>query len=248
MSAPRILVAEDEAPQRDALVRALKTAWPRAEVVATCEDGFDALEAFEREAPDVAFLDIRMPACSGIEVARAIAGRAHVVFVTAFDDHAVQAFEQGAIDYLLKPVQIGRLAETVRRLEARLAQPPRDLEGALGTLPRESASAPLKWITASVGATVALYPIEEVLGFHAREKYTTVLSARGDAEIRMSLKELVQKLDADEFWQVHRSVVVRVAAIDRVRRDEAGKLQLTLRGRDEMLPVSDAFRGRFRGM
>ncbi|MET0284892.1 MAG: LytTR family DNA-binding domain-containing protein [Polyangiales bacterium] len=244
-----ILIAEDEAPQRGALLALLAELWPSARVVAACEDGPSALQAFERERPEVAFLDVQLPGQSGIELARAFGAKAHVVFVTAHDDYAVRAFEHGAVDYVLKPVQRARLADTIVRLKSRLesAVVP-DLEQLLSRLAREPARTLLKWITASIGDTIKLYGIDEVLAFHAQDKYTRVITASDDAIIRKSLKELLTGLDEDVFWQVHRSVVVRASAIDCVKRGELGHHQLTLKGRAEVFPVSSAFHTRFRGM
>jgi DNA-binding LytR/AlgR family response regulator len=248
----RVLVAEDEAPQRQSMIALLGQLWPEARVVAACADGLEALEAFARESPEVAFLDIRMPGLDGLAVARSMSGQAHLVFVTAYDDHAVKAFEAGAIDYLLKPVRADRLAETVARLRQRVQAVPPDVADMLARLRDELARGPrvqsLKWITASVGETVKLYPIEEILAFQAQDKYTRVLTAGDDAIIRKSLRELMVALDPEEFWQVHRSVIVRAGAIDQVRKDELGKHWLTLKGRAEALPVSSGFQSRFRGM
>ena len=252
MKPVRLLLAEDEAPQREALAELLAELWPEATLVAACADGLEALEAFERERPEVAFLDIRMPGLSGLEVASAIRGRAHLVFVTAYDDHAVRAFDEGAVDYVLKPVRRERLADTVLRLRQRLGGPPDDAGVLLARLRDELARAPkrdgLKWITASVGDTVKLYPLDEVLAFQAQDKYTRVITAKDEAIIRKSLRELLSLLDPEVFWQVHRSVIVRAAAIDRVRRDDLGKHWLTLKDHAEPLPVSSAFQSRFRGM
>jgi DNA-binding LytR/AlgR family response regulator len=252
MSSVRILVAEDEAPQRDALLASLKSAWPEAEEVTVCGDGLEAIEAIELFAPEVAFLDIHMPGLSGLEVARACSQRTHVVFVTAHDDYAVRAFEQGAVDYLLKPVRHERLVETVLRLKARLEQEPPNLSELLAKLRRELSSAPsrssLQWITASIGDTIKLYAIDDVLAFHAQDKYTRVLTTTDEAIIRKSLRELLSSLDESVFWQVHRSVIVRASAIDCVKRDELGKWWLSLKGHAERLPVSSAFQGRLRGM
>jgi DNA-binding LytR/AlgR family response regulator len=252
VSAISVLVAEDEKPQRETLVQLLAELWPAARVVASCADGLEALEAAKLLEPEVAFLDIRMPGLSGIEVAKQLAPRAHIAFVTAYDHYAVTAFEQGAVDYLLKPVRRERLVETVQRLERRVRERPPVLEHVLAQLQRSFESTAkrdsLKWITASVGDTVRLYPIEEVVAFQAQDKYTRVLTTRDEAIIRTSLRELTQALDAEAFWQVHRSVIVRALAIDSVRRDELGKHWLALKGRSEILPVSTGFYARFRAM
>lgn len=243
------LIAEDEAPQRRALHEQLRQAWPELELVGVCEDGEAALEAVARHRPDVAFLDIRMPGVSGLEVARAVAAQGGlVVFTTAYDDYAVRAFETGAIDYLLKPVPAARLEQAVARARARLAQACRpdvrtlidDLESRL----RPRGERLIRWISASVSMT----GIDEVLYFQAQDKYLKVVTADGEVLIRTPLKELLTGLDPDEFWQVHRGVVVRVAAIERLRRDELGRTTIRLKQRSEALPVSAAFLHRFRGM
>lgn len=253
VDAPRILVAEDEAPQRRALVAMLAEAWPGLPAPVVCEDGIAALQAVAGQPPDVAFLDIRMPGVSGLDVARAVvAAGGQVVFTTAYDEYAVNAFEAGAIDYLLKPVQPARLAQAVERLRERLAQAP-DGDGvsaveALEARMRPSADRLVRWITASVGDSIRMIGIDEVLYFQAQDKYVCVATSEGEAMIRTPLKDLLAGLDPDVFWQVHRGVVVRVAAIDRVRKDELGKWRLSLRGQETSLPVSAAFVHRFRGM
>lgn len=247
------LIAEDEAPQRRALREALVAEWPQLRIVAECEDGIAALEALAVHRPQVAFLDIRMPGVSGLDVARAaVAAGARVVFTTAYDDYAVRAFEAGAVDYLLKPLQPSRLREAVTRLQTRLreaeagAQVARidALDGAL----RPQGTQAIRWIAASAGDTVRMLGIEEVLFFQAQDKYVRVVCADGEAVIRTPLKELLAGLDPDAFWQVHRGTIVRVAAIDCVRRDELGRHRLHLRDHEESLPVSAAFLHRFRGM
>lgn len=251
-ASPRLLVVEDEAPQREALVAMLRELWPEASDIDVCEDGLSALESIDARMPQVAFLDIRLPGMSGLEVARTLQDSAHVVFTTAYDEYAVRAFETGAVDYLLKPVSEQRLSLAIERLKSRLAGPPTDIASVLAGLHQHlqarHGSEALRWITASVGDTVKMFPVEEVLFFQAQEKYTRVVTAADEAIIRMTLKELLAGLDRDEFWQVHRSVIVRASAVDRVRRDELGKLGLRLRGNDEVLPVSQAFQHRFRGM
>lgn len=247
------LIAEDEAPQRAALLAMLVNAWPGLDVVATCEDGVTALQAVAEQRPHVAFLDIRMPGVSGLDVARAvIAAGGLVVFTTAYDEYAIRAFDTGAVDYLLKPVQAERLTQAVERLRLRLQEPPsEDLQAIVDDLEarlRPRGERAIRWISATVGESVRMIGIDEVLFFQAQDKYVRVVTGDGEAIIRTPLKDLVTGLDPDTFWQVHRGVVVRVAAIDRVRKDELGKWQLELRSRDEALPVSAAFMHRFRSM
>ncbi len=248
MRRPSVLIAEDEAPQRAALLALLGEVWPAAVVTSVCEDGPAALRAHAAQPHDVALLDIRLPGIDGLELARLIGRTSHVVFVTAYDQHALEAFERGAVDYLLKPVRRERLAETVARLSARLTAPPADLGALLAALARQQSAPPLRWITASVGDTVRMYPIDDVLAFHAQDKYTRVLCAADEALIRTPLKELAASLDPELFWHVYRSLLVRATAIEHVRRDQLGKLMLKLRGRDDMFPVAANFQQRFRSM
>ncbi|HET6783984.1 MAG TPA: LytTR family DNA-binding domain-containing protein, partial [Pseudoxanthomonas sp.] len=226
---------------------------PELEIVAICEDGLSALDAVAMHKPSVAFLDIRMPGVSGLDVAKAVVGNGGlVVFTTAYDDYAVRAFEAGAADYLLKPVQPARLAQAVERLRERLQQAPAtDLQAVMERLEarlRPTGDKLIRWIIASIGDSVRMIGIDEVLCFQAQDKYVRVVTAQDESIIRTSLKELLAGLDPEEFWQVHRGVVVRVKAIDRVRKDEFGRHVLTLKGRGEALPVSAAFQQRFRGM
>jgi DNA-binding LytR/AlgR family response regulator len=243
----RLLIAEDEPPQRAALEALVRELWPAARLCASCGDGVEALAAFARERPAVAFLDLRMPGLGGLEVARAIAGAAHVVFITAHEDAAISAFEHGAVDYVLKPVGRDRLARTIARLQARLREPP---AAGLAGLRDELAPRPgaLKWVTATVRDAVKLYAIDDILAFQAQDKYTRALTRSDEAILRTSLRELVAQLDPDVFWQVHRSVLVRATAIDVVRRDALGRHCLTLKGRADVLPLSSAFYSRLRGM
>lgn len=253
MNVVTALIAEDEAPQRRALQQQLRTAWPELEVVAVCEDGLSALDAVTQHRPRVAFLDIRMPGVSGLDVARQVVAQGGlVVFTTAYEDYAIRAFEAGAADYLLKPVQDARLAQAVERMQARLAEARapdmRSLIDDLEARLRPQGDRLIRWITASVGDSVRMIAIDEVLFFQAQDKYVRVVTADDEAIIRMSLKELLGGLDPDVFWQVHRGVLVRVQAIDRVRKDELGRHQLSVKGRNDVLPVSGAFQQRFRGM
>ena len=253
MSRITALIAEDEAPQRAALLDMLSEAWPELDMVAVCEDGVSALEAAKEHEPDVAFLDIRMPGVSGLDVARTVVAQGGlVVFTTAYDDYAIRAFEAGAADYLLKPVQPARLSQAVARLKSRLAEPrPPDLQALVEDLEarlRPQGERLIRWISASIGDCVRMIGIDEVLFFQAQDKYVRVVTATDEAIIRTPVKDLLAGLDPEAFWQVHRGVVVRVAAIDRLRKDDLGKASLSLKGHEEALPVSAAFLHRFRGM
>lgn len=255
---PTALIADDEDLPRAELRRMLQAAWPELRVVAEAEDGHAALAALDAHAPDVAFLDIRMPGASGLDVARAASGRCHVVFTTAYDSHAIEAFEAGAVDYLLKPVQADRLARTVQRVQALLTQRSAaptgaPLDATLAQLrallaPAAAAAEPLRVIQASVGQQIRVVPVDEVIVFEAADKYVRVLTADSELLIRTPLKDLLPQLDASVFWQVHRGTVVRASAIHSVHRDEAGKLHLQLRQRPERWPVSRLYAPRFRAM
>jgi DNA-binding LytR/AlgR family response regulator len=254
MSHPRAILADDEDLPRAELRRMLQTAWPELEIVAECEHGPAAVEAIDELAPDVAFLDIRMPGRSGLDVARAASGRCHLVFTTAYDSHAVEAFDAGALDYLLKPINGARLAQTVERLRERLAAraaaPALDalVEKLHARLPGADPAARLRWISASVGDTIKMFSVDEVLFFQSDEKYTRVVTANDEAHIRKPLKEIAEGLDGDVFWQVHRGVIVRAAAIARAQRDEFGRITLHLRDHAEKLAVSQAYGWRFKPM
>lgn len=249
----RAIIAEDETPLRDALRAMLGIVWPELEVVAECEDGIAAMEAIAGHRPDVCFLDIRMPGVTGLDVARAaIAAKSQVVFTTAYDEYAVRAFEAGAADYLLKPIQPERLGRAIARLRERLATRGGDDAAAeldaLEARLKPTGSRLIRWISAAVGDSVRMLGIDEVLYFQAQDKYVRVVATDGEAIIRTPIKDILAGLDPETFWQVHRGTVVRVSAIDRVRKDELGKSVLTLRGRPDALPVSAAFLHRFKGM
>ena len=250
---PTAIIADDEDLPRAELARMLAAAWPALQVLAECEHGPAAVQAIETLRPDVAFLDIRMPGASGLEVARAASGRCHIVFTTAYDGHAVEAFETGAADYLLKPVNGQRLAQTVARLQDRLAArgAAPDLEALLAQLRQRlpaAEGARLRWISASVGDTIKMFGIDEVLFFQSDEKYTRVVTATGEAHVRKPLKEIAAGLDPEAFWQVHRGVIVRAAAVARAQRDDAGRVTLHLKQHPETLAVSQAYAWRFRPM
>jgi DNA-binding LytR/AlgR family response regulator len=245
------LIAEDEGLQRRALSRQLNACWPELEIVAECADGPSAIAALLAHRPTIAFLDIRMAGASGLEVAQRACGMAHVVFTTAYEQHAIAAFEVGALDYLLKPVTEERLQATVQRLRARLDEAPQDTSAVLEAIRRgfrETRVADVPWITASVGNTIKLIATQDVLFFQADAGATRVVTRGEEAVIRTSLKELLPGLNSDVFWQIHRSAIVRMSAIRAVRWNELGRLEIALHGSDEILPVSQAFQWRFRGM
>jgi len=238
------LIADDEAPMRDQLRARLLAVWPALTIVAEAANGNDAVALAQQHKPDIVFLDIRMPGMSGIEAARQLYSRCHIVFVTAYDQYALDAFEQGAMDYLLKPVSAERLERTCERLRARLARPPQDIGAQLAQLAQAlQQAAPakpayLRWIQAQVGGNLRMVSTREVLFFQSDEKYTRVQTATAELLIRKTLKELSDELDPDEFWRIHRSTLVRVDAIEEVTRDMRGRHMLRLRGHKEELEIS----------
>jgi DNA-binding LytR/AlgR family response regulator len=246
------VIADDEPLLRAMLRTRLMRLWPELEVRHEMADGRDVERVIEEHAPDLFFLDIHMPGVNGLEAARAIGNRAHVVFVTAYDEHAVEAFERGAIDYVLKPFNDERLAVTVERLKERLEQPPaasldalvEQIAGRLGAKPAER----LRWVKASVGSSVRLIPVEEILFFQSDEKYTRVVTCDSEVLIRKPIKELLDELDPDKFWQVHRATIVNVDHIASVRRGLKDQAEIALKGHRETLVVSRAFTHLFKQM
>lgn len=268
MTPPTALIAEDEPLLAAGLEADLRRLWPELQIVGRAGDGHAAVEQALAARPRLCFLDIRMPGLSGLEAARTLAeewpeGDAGapfplLVFVTAYDRYAVEAFEAQAVDYLLKPVDPERLAACVRRLQARLAAREdgaaqldtalRQLRGLLGAPAAAAAPARLEVIQAQVGSTVHLVPIDEVIYFEAADKYVRVVTAEREHLIRMPLRELLPRLDPAKFWQVHRGTVVQARCIASARRDESGKAVLTLRGRPETIVASRLYAPLFKGM
>ena len=251
----RALIADDEPLMREQLRGRLAELWPELEVVAEAKNGAEAVELVSAERPEVVFLDIRMPAKSGIEAAREIAalpGRApEIVFVTAYDQYAIDAFEAGVLDYVLKPAERERLARTVERIRSRLAAPPdiANVQQALALLAEKlQPAARLQWIQASIGAEIRMIPVDEVLYFVADEKYTRVQTAQQEALIRKPIKELLAELDPAQFWQIHRSTLINTRAIAGVTRDERGRQLVGIKGRPEKLEVSRSYAHLFKGM
>jgi DNA-binding LytR/AlgR family response regulator len=261
----RALIADDEAHLRQYLEDQLKTAWPELRVVAQAANGLEALRMIDEQAPDVVFLDIRMPGMTGLDVAaRLLAGDKppHIVFVTAFDQYAVEAFEHSAVDYLLKPANLERLAKTVARLKAALqSKRPaangvsaetlqallRQLSGAVAPV----AAAPeskLQWIRASQGEQTRLISVDEVIYFQSNDKYTSVFLADGESLIRTPISKLREQLDEQQFWQIHRSVIVAARHVAGTKQDFRGRLMVQLKGRSEQLVVSRNYVDLFRQM
>ncbi|HEY5970667.1 MAG TPA: LytTR family DNA-binding domain-containing protein [Pseudoxanthomonas sp.] len=257
MTMPKCVIAEDEALLREALVELLAEAWPQLEIVAQCDDGGAALEAIAAHQPEVAFLDIRMPGLTGLEVAAGMAEASpatQVVFVTAYDQYAIDAFDKGAVDYLLKPISPERLRSTVQRLQARLGSGGADA-AALAALVRQlgaklpgAVAEPLVWITASAGRETRLIMVDDVAYFQADNKYTVVMTAEGESLLRKPIRELLDVLDPNVFKQIHRSTIVNLKAIASIARDDSGKGTVRLKSRPETLTVSQPFMALFKNM
>ena len=255
---PKAVIAEDEALLRAELVSQLERAWPELEIAAECEDGATALDAIDAHRPDVAFLDIRMPGITGLEVAAAAAEASpatQVVFVTAYNQYAIEAFDRGAVDYLLKPISPDRLAATVARLKSRIASGGHDahalaavVEQLRAKLPPQTRPDPLQWITANVGKETRLIMVDDVAYFQADNKYTVVMTGEGEALIRKPIRELLEELDPERFWQIHRATIVNVDRIAAVKRGMKDQAEITLRDHPSTLMVSRAFTHLFKQM
>ncbi len=266
---PRALIADDERLMREQLRARLAEVWPELDIAGEARNGVEAVEMTAKLRPELVFLDIRMPGMTGVDAARQIAQLptddawhgCEIAFITAYDQYAVEAFEQGVVDYVLKPAERERLQLTVERIKTRLAQreaagagaepSPAALQQVLGKLAAQidpGASNRLKWIQASVGQTIQMIPVEDVLFFISDEKYTRVQTAQLEALIRKPIKELVEELDMTLFWQIHRSTLVNTKAIAGVSRDLRGRQLVNVKGHPQKLEVSRSFAGLFRGM
>jgi len=256
----RAVIADDERLMREQLRARLAEVWPELEIVAEAKNGREAVEAVATHRPDLAFLDIRMPGMTGVEAAREIGDACHVVFITAYSEYAVEAFEQGAVDYVLKPADSERLAVTVARLKKRLGAKPADLGELLeklaakldlpaGASPPDAQKGPyLQWIQASMGQQIRMIPVGEVLFFTSDEKYTRVQTETYEALIRKPIKELVEELDPEQFWQIHRATIVNAKAIAGVTRDLRGRQLVQLKNYPQKLEVSRNFTHLFKQM
>jgi len=246
----KVVIAEDEPLLRKQLKELVAAAWPEAEIAQLAENGLQAIRALEDHSPEVMFLDIHMPEASGLEVAHHASGRCHVVFVTAYDQYAVAAFEEGAVDYVMKPLSLARIATAVKRVKDRLQSTPQNLSGLLAHLKEAPARKGiyLRWINASKGEDVQLITTDEIKYFQSDTKYTRVVASKREGLIRKSIKELVDELDPSTFWQVHRSTIVNLNAIESVSRDMNGHVILRLKDRSETLQVSQPYAHLFRQM
>ncbi|HEX8956113.1 MAG TPA: LytTR family DNA-binding domain-containing protein [Burkholderiaceae bacterium] len=248
---PTAIIADDERLMRDQLKLRLNQVWPELDILAEAKNGDEAVALVEQHQPDFVFLDIRMPGKTGLEAAQAIGPRTHIVFITAYDQYAVEAFERGAVDYVLKPAEPERLQVTVERLKARLSSPPADMSSMLTQLAKQMGLAKqsyLQWIQASIGQELRLIPVEEILFFQSDEKYTRVQTARFEALIRKPVRDLAEELNPELFWQIHRSTLVNVNAIEGVTRDMRGRHLVLIKGQPDKLEVSRSFVHLFKQM
>ena len=240
------LIAEDEPILREQLSVMLTELWPELEIGAICEDGISALRFISENKPDVLFLDIRMPGLSGLEVARVASPRSHIVFITAHQEYAVSAFEQGAVDYLIKPFDAARLAMTLTRVRHRLQQQPRDLTDILDLVSQPQLKGHLKWLQVSVGNKIKFVTTNEIFYFQSDMRYTRIVSEQGEGLTRKSIKVLLDELDPEQFWQIHRSTIVNLNKIAAVEKTALGRNEVLLRDRLEKLQISQPFQHRFR--
>lgn len=251
---PTAIIADDERLMRDQLRLRLQQVWPELEILDEAKNGEEAIELVDKLQPDLAFLDIRMPGKTGLEAAKIIGTKAHIVFITAYDQYAVEAFDQGAVDYVLKPADPERLGKTVERLKARLttSAEPNDMSNMLAQLAKQLGIAPkpnyLQWIQASIGQELRLIPVEDILFFQSDEKYTRVQTATYEALIRKPVRDLAEELDPHLFWQIHRSTLVNSKAISGVVRDMRGRHLVQIKGLTEKLEVSRSFVHLFKQM
>ena len=251
---PTAVIADDERLMREQIAARLKEAWPELAIVGEAANGREAVALVRAREPDIVFLDIRMPEMDGIEAAKALAGEAHVVFVTAYDEYAISAFDQGAVDYLLKPADPERVALTCQRLRERMGGKPDPMQELLAELSQRLSGGKvqsrdyLRWVQASVGSGIRMIPTTDILFFRAEDKYTRVQTEGFEALIRKPIKDLIDVLDPDEFWQIHRAIVVRVDAVEQVSRDDRGHQVVKLKGSAEKLEVSRSFGHLFKQM
>ncbi|WP_354333066.1 MULTISPECIES: LytTR family DNA-binding domain-containing protein [unclassified Undibacterium] len=250
---PTAIIADDERLMRDQLRSRLEQVWPELQILDEAKNGEEAVQLVETLQPDFAFLDIRMPAKTGLEAAKEIGNKAHIVFITAYDQYAIEAFDHGAVDYVLKPADVERLTRTVERLKARLHSQaePNDMSNMLAQLAKQMGigkQSYLQWIQASIGQELRLIPVEEILFFQSDEKYTRVQTVSYEALIRKPVRDLAEELDPALFWQIHRATLVNAKAISGVVRDMRGRHLVQVKGLTEKLEVSRSFVHLFKQM
>ncbi|MGE5838622.1 MAG: LytR/AlgR family response regulator transcription factor [Deltaproteobacteria bacterium] len=252
MNEVKAIIADDEAPLRQFLRARLAEVWPELVICGEAKNGKEALDLIERHRPQIAFLDIRMPGLTGMEVAAKIGGSCRIVFVTAFDEYAVEAFEKEAVDYLLKPVSKKRLEKAVKRLkedlESGVAAPSDVLQRLMARLSEMKGASRLEYLRVQHGDGVRLIPVDDVIYFKAEDKYTAVITREGESLLRKPIKELAEKMDPEKFWQIHRGVIVNVRSIARMSRSLTGKGVVKLKDRSETLPVSSRYMHLFKQM
>ncbi|HXA35847.1 MAG TPA: LytTR family DNA-binding domain-containing protein [Steroidobacteraceae bacterium] len=242
MTSPTAILAEDEPLLRTEIKETLTQLWPELQICSEAADGLQAIEALDRFAPNIMFLDIQMPGRNGLEVARHASGKAHVVFITAYDAYALEAFEEGALDYILKPISAERMKVTIARLQERLREPPADLTKLADLLKTvvNPETRYLKWLTVPHASELRVVAVAEILYLQADNKYTTIATRSSTFLLNSSLKEMQKKLDPAVFWQIHRGTIVNISAIDTIYRSFRGSLEVKLKDRSELLPVSAA--------
>lgn len=250
---PTAIIADDERLMRDQLRSRLEQVWPELQILDEAKNGEEAVQLVDTLQPDFAFLDIRMPAKTGLEAAKEIGNKAHIVFITAYDQYAIEAFDHGAVDYVLKPADVERLTRTVERLKARLHSQaePNDMSNMLAQLAKQMGigkQSYLQWIQASIGQELRLIPVEEILFFQSDEKYTRVQTVSYEALIRKPVRDLAEELDPALFWQIHRATLVNAKAISGVVRDMRGRHLVQVKGLTEKLEVSRSFVHLFKQM
>jgi DNA-binding LytR/AlgR family response regulator len=242
MTSPTAILAEDEPLLRTEIKETLTQLWPELRICCEAADGLQAIEALDRFAPNIMFLDIQMPGRNGLEVARHASGKAHVVFITAYDAYALEAFEEGALDYILKPISAERMKVTIARLQERLREPPADLTKLADLLKKvvNPETRYLKWLTVPHASELRVVAVAEILYLQADNKYTTIATRSATFLLNSALKEMQRKLDPAVFWQIHRGTIVNISAIDTIYRSFRGSLEVKLKDRSEILPVSAA--------
>lgn len=249
---PTAIIADDEHLMRNQLRLRLSQTWPEINILGEAKNGNEAIQLVNQLQPDFTFLDIHMPGKTGLEAAHIIGNKSHIIFITAYDEYAIEAFEHGAVDYILKPAETERLLLTVARLKTKINTIPADISTMMAQLSKQmripNRSIYLQWIQASIGQQLRLIPVQEILFFRSDEKYTSVQTNNYEALIRKPVRDLIEELDPDLFWQIHRATLVNVHAIEGIIRDIRGRYQIVIKGHAQKLEVSRSFTHLFKQM